>query len=245
MWMAEIGAVSFSGTAVLRFPRADALRAAVARAFQESAQADVAPRFEELWPRYAAARAAARWSDHRERPLEEFLREAMGVPTADVAAVESAIAERLGAELEWHPDALPALDFLRESGYSCALLLDLPLALPSTWLERAGKWFSVLVTTKDLGLRSPAPAVFSEVVRRFHVAPARVLHVGDGLAEDVYAAQRAGLRAALIERMAGHVPDPAAVAWLQRSEGRMPAETQPDLKVRTLQELAAAIDAFA
>ena len=241
MWVSELRAVTFSGDAVLRSVDADPLRQAAVSVLREAPGSDRGRDPGETWSAYAASRAKARWEDQREVPAAGLL---PGLPAEALRASEAAMGERLGAALEWQPDALPALDYLRESGLSTALLLDLPVPLPPAWEERARPWFDAVVSSRDLGLRTPAAAVFADSAVRLHVPAARVLHVGEGLAEDVYGAQRAGLRGVLLERPVRRPQDPRALDWLLRAEGRAAAEVRPDLKIRTLEELAAAIDAF-
>ncbi len=241
--MAELRAVTLGSSGVLWLTRPEPLRAAAEAVLGElggTGKGDLGA----TWTRYEATRAAARWKDQREVPFVPFLREALGSASPEPSDLESRVAERLASSMEWYPDALPGLDYLRESGYRTALLLDLPLPLSRAWQERIRPWFDVTVSSLETGLRTPSAAVFAEAVRRLHAVPARTLHVGDGLAEDVHGAQRAGLRAALLERPQRHAPDPASLEWLRGQEGVGPTGVQPDVKLRSLEELAAAIDAF-
>ncbi len=242
MWMAELKAVSFSGATVLRLTRADALRFAVRSAVIERDPA-AEPRFDAAWARYESDRARHRWADHAEAPLEGFLRDVVGVSHAPSTA--GGASDRLGGLLEWHGDALPTLDYLRESGYRTVLMLDLPVALPSAWAERTKPWFDETVACLELGRRTPDSAPFQDVLRRLRASPAKVLHVGEGLVEDVHAARALQFRTALLERFGRSPPDPAAGEWLLRTHGLGPAAVAPDLKLRTLEDLPRALDAFA
>ncbi len=244
MWVSEVRAVSFGSSALLWFSKPDALRRAAIGALGSASLSGLPRSPEVVWSEYEAARAAARWKDHRELPLEPFLQEAFGTLPGDTVSLESAMSDRLSPFLEWYPDVLPAVDYLRESGYPTALLLDLPVPLPPGWTERASRWFDAIVPSRELGLRPPAAALFQEAARRVHVVPSRVLHVGDGLAEDVHGAQRAGFRAALLERPQRHAPDPGGLDWLRTQEHLAASEVRPDLRLRSLEELAAAMDAF-
>lgn len=242
MWMADLRAVTFSGPAVLRITQADALRSAVASAAAELPPSPAVD-FGAAWTRYETERARHRWTDQRERPLAEFLIEA-GL-ASDAGAFALAVADRFGASLEWHPDAIPTLDYLRESGYRTVLLLDFPLVLPSTWRERSAPWFDEIVASVELLRRTPDPAPFREALRRLRLGPAKVLHVGEGLVEDVHAAHAAQLRTALLERFGRSPQEAEAGDWLRRVHGLEPSSVTPDLKVRTLEDLPRALDAFA
>jgi HAD superfamily hydrolase (TIGR01509 family) len=92
--------------------------------------------------------------------------------------------------------------------------------------------FSVSVAAHQLGCAKPDPAIFLAACARLGVAPADAVYVGDDLLLDVLGAQRAGLRAAWMNRTAssahldhGVTPD-AIVAdvgqlldWLEREHG--------------------------
>lgn len=242
MWMADLRAVTFAGSAVLRTTRPDALRFAVKSVLAEQGR-DTAADLGDAWSRYDTDRAARRWVDHHEVPLEVFLK--IAIQESDEGPLAAAVAERFGQSLEWHADALPALDYLRESGYRTALLFDSPVALPPLWQERSKPWFDETITSIGTLLRTPDPASFHETLRRLRVNPAKVLHVGVGLVEDVHAAQLVQLRTALLERLGRSPPDPAAGDWLRRTHGQEPSSVAPDLKLRTLEDLPRALDAFA
>lgn len=240
-WISDLRAVTFSGDTVLHARERDALGRATVAVLRASPAAGSPRDPERVWSGYAASREAARWEDQREVPLRDLFG---GGPGPSPGDAEAAVGVRLGEALEWYPDALPALDYLRESGLATVLLLDLPLPLPPAWAERVRPWFDGVLSSRDVGYRTPAAAPFAEAVVRVHAPAARVLHVGEGLAEDVHGAQRAGLRAALLERPIRRPQDPRALDWLLRTEGRAASEVTPDLKIRTLEELAAAVDAF-
>jgi len=243
MWITDLRAVMFSSPGILRFTRPDALRFAAESALIEHAPARLLSPFPEAWSRYEANRARRRWADHGELPIESLGQDLFG-SEMDRALVDH-VGERLGECLEWHPDALPTLDYLRESGYRTVLLSDLPIPLPRVWQERSKPWFDETVSSRDLARRTPDPSAFREALRRLRLGPHQVLHVGEGVVEDVHAAQAADLRTALLERFGRGRPDPEALAWLRRERGLEPSSVKPDLRLRTLEELAATVDAFA
>jgi FMN phosphatase YigB (HAD superfamily) len=241
MWMADLRAVTFSNPAVLRLTRPDALRFAARSALAERLPARIAD-FDGAWAVYEAERARRRWHDQHEQPVEVFLKDLAG---DDAGAIAKEAALHFGECLEWHADALPTLDYLRESGYRTALLLDLPVPLPPDWKERSKPWFDATVSSTDVLRRTPDPAPFQEALGLLRLGPPRVLHVGLGLVEDVHAAQTVQIRSALLERFGRPPPDPAAGEWLARVHGLEAAAVAPDLKLRTLEDLPRALDAFA
>ncbi len=242
MWIRDLRAVAFSGSCVFRSPRPDALRLAVLTVATAQAPEATDHELAVAWSRYEAERARVRWSSHREFPIESFLREVVRDETVDEAV--DAVAERLGADLEWQKDALPTFDYLRESGYGTVVLVDLPVPLPVSWRERCRPWIDEIVSSRDLSRRTPDPAAFHECLRRLHLSRHQLLHVGEGAVEDVYAAQNVGLRTALLERFGRGRPDPDAAAWLLREHDLDVSSVKPDLKLRKLEDLPAAIDTF-
>ncbi len=60
-------------------------------------------------------------------------------------------------------------------------------------------YFSLLVVAGDVKLSKPDPAIFHLALERAGVGPEHALYVGDNYWADVVGAQRAGLRAALLD----------------------------------------------
>lgn len=108
-----------------------------------------------------------------------------------------------------YPDVLPCLEALARRG--------IPAAVVSNWDSRlhpvlhglgiAGRMRFVL-TSAEFGAEKPDPSIFREAAARLGLDPARVLHVGDSLVEDVGGARAAGLQALWLRRQ----PPPAAPA---------------------------------
>lgn len=89
--------------------------------------------------------------------------------------------------------AAAALEALRAAGLALACVSDWDIGLEEQ-LERAGvrRLFSVLVSSAELGVEKPDPAVFHAALDRLRVPAKRAVHVGDGEA-DREGARRAGL----------------------------------------------------
>ncbi|MEU6022206.1 HAD family hydrolase [Micromonospora sp. NPDC047134] len=121
-----------------------------------------------------------------------------------------------------YPDVLPALATLRQRwmlGYATN---------GNSRAERCGlaSEFTFEVYAHENGLpKKPAPEFYARVCEAAGVTPSQVVHVGDNLAFDVVAAQRAGLRA----------------VWLNRRGESLPPEVLPDAAVCSLAELPAVL----
>jgi putative hydrolase of the HAD superfamily len=63
-------------------------------------------------------------------------------------------------------------------------------------LARVGleRFFDEILISGNLGIRKPHPGVFTELTRRFALAPAEIVFVGDDLQADIVGAQQAGMR---------------------------------------------------
>ncbi|MBN8728369.1 MAG: HAD family hydrolase [Xanthomonadales bacterium] len=127
--------------------------------------------------------------------------------------------------VECYADAIPAL---------VALAARLPVVSISNGnadLERIGLrgHFAHCISAREEGVAKPHPAIFLGACARLGIDPAHVLHVGDDPLLDVAGAQRAGLRA----------------AWLNRSDAAPVEGVEPDLVVRDLGELLHWLDGHA
>jgi putative hydrolase of the HAD superfamily len=91
------------------------------------------------------------------------------------------------------PGAEAALAMLRSTGLALACVSDWDIGL-SWQLERVGlrHYFDAVVTSAEVGVEKPDPAVFRAALERLGVQPKRALHVGDG-AGDEQGALAAGL----------------------------------------------------
>jgi putative hydrolase of the HAD superfamily len=69
--------------------------------------------------------------------------------------------------------------------------------------------FDGIVTSAQVGARKPAAAIFQRALSLLGVPPARAVHVGDSLHEDVEGARSAGIGAVLLRR--DGEPGPAGV----------------------------------
>jgi putative hydrolase of the HAD superfamily len=139
----------------------------------------------------------------------------------DGAHAELAFAEfwRHRHDVEFYPDAIPALDALRGRYRLGAITngnADITLVGLDAHLDFA-------LVAAEFGVAKPDPRIFHEACRRGGVAPHETLHVGDDPLLDVIGAKRAGLDAAWIERRGRRWDEVAAGA------GAAPDQVHPDL----------------
>lgn len=87
-------------------------------------------------------------------------------------------------------------------------------------------YFRCIVLSEEFGARKPDPTLFLEGCRLLGVVPGRCLYVGDSYANDVVGARAAGL----------------VSCWYNpRGEPPPPGQSAPDLALRSLAELPAAL----
>jgi putative hydrolase of the HAD superfamily len=89
-------------------------------------------------------------------------------------------------------------------------------------------YFDVILTSNDLGVGKPDPAIFRHAVDTLSVEPSRTWHVGDSLEADIAGAQAAGLGAAV---------------WMNRRGAERPAHApMPHHEISTLLQLLPLLD---
>lgn len=125
-------------------------------------------------------------------------------------------------DVEFFPDAIPALDALRRR-FRLAAITNGNADIALVGLD---EHFDFALVAAEFGVAKPDPRIFLEACRRAGVAPHDALHVGDDPLLDVIGAKRAGLGAAWINRRGG--------PWTQ-------AGHRPDHEHRDLAALAAAL----
>ena len=148
----------------------------------------------------------------RDRCAEE-MRRALGIPTLDHATARRAM---LGAlEFSPYPDVAPALRELRERGLTLVVASNWDFSLPE-WLRPAGilELVDGVVTSAEVGAAKPSPRVFQRALAVAGVDPARALHVGDKVDNDIEGAAAAGVRGVLLQRDGSPPPGIEAISSL-------------------------------
>jgi putative hydrolase of the HAD superfamily len=136
------------------------------------------------------------------------------------------------AEMHLDPKAVSVLEDLGAQGLRMGVITNSvwPGVLVERHLERLGvkRFFEVVVSSADVGLRKPSPEVFAAAVKRMGVQPSECAYVGDRPREDVVGAQQAGMRSVLLLGPGAKDPGP-----------------QPDLTIDALGALPAALRSLA
>jgi HAD superfamily hydrolase (TIGR01662 family) len=134
------------------------------------------------------------------------------------------------AEDDLYPDALRALEALRERGFRIAIVANQP-ASRADELRAIGVDAEVLAMSEQLGVAKPSPEFFARALDLMGSPdPASVAYVGDRVDNDLLPARAAGMRAVWIRRGPwGVIQHP-------------PEGTRSALTVDTLDELVERID---
>jgi putative hydrolase of the HAD superfamily len=149
-------------------------------------------------------RDARSLSELRDRCAAVLL-EALDEPGLSLADARTAM---LGAiRFSAYPDAAPALRELRARGLRLVVASNWDCSLPQV-LEDAGLAGLVdgVVASATVGADKPAAALFEAALSVAGCEADQAVHVGDSPANDVAGAERAGIRAVLLDR-AGNSPD--------------------------------------
>ena len=176
-------------------------------------------------------------TDARAASLSDLLAEATRELGADVTA---AVLEEAGTHYldTWTPhivhdaEAVATLTALRERGLRIGLLSNThwPPAYHEHFLERDGlrDLIDARAYTSEMTYMKPHPEAFRHALDAVGVHDAaRAVFVGDRLFDDIFGAQRAGMRA--VHRVNDKVP---------------PYEVQPDATIHRLAELVPLIDGW-
>jgi 2-haloalkanoic acid dehalogenase type II len=185
----------------------------------------------DLWRRFLRASYLMR-SEHHEDPVYKRYDQAWadqfeyvfkrlrlkGDPWAAALQFKAALA---GASS--FPDARPAIDALSPH-FRLALLSNADDDFLTECLARNDLHFDTVVTSELARAIKPNPAIFQYLARALDIPAANVLYAGDNPIPDVLGPHRAGMLS----------------AWVNRNGVRKPRNVpQPDVRVRSLEELAA------
>lgn len=176
-------------------------------------------------------------ADHRAFTFHDLVRRASRVVGADVAdaIVEEASKHYLDSwvpHIEHDPDAAPLLEALRARGIRTGLLSNThwPAEFHEAMLARDGlaHLLDACVYTSELEYTKPHPEAFQAALDAVGVTdPTRAVYVGDRLFDDIFGAQRVGMRA--VHRPNEHVPS---------------YDVTPDARIERLADLLQVVEAW-
>lgn len=148
---------------------------------------------------------ASRAPEQRESFLAEYEQTLLATAGYDVS-LETARAIWLRVrsapkELALYPDARSTLEELRNAGFILGVISNMGTDLPD-YLEHMGiaGLIKAAVSSGEVGVAKPHPAVFEAALRKVSVDASEALHVGDGYESDVLGAASAGLGALYLKR---------------------------------------------
>ena len=100
-------------------------------------------------------------------------------------------------EAKWalYDDVLPTIKMLKKWGLILGLISN--ISIDRLGLER---YLDFTVTAQDVGVGKPETIIFSTALRKSDLAASEVIYVGDQYKIDVLGANRAGIKAILIDR---------------------------------------------
>ena len=222
------------------------IRAHLAAAMRDEGLLKDVELFQDAFDYAAAFHRTMTERDLREHTVEQVLSLAMytlgtPLPPTDPALqrVAGRALERNADQVAWCDDAVPFLDQLSTGKVPAALVTNTIFGLGKPWEERLGRWLPTRVLSREFGFVKPHPGIFLEAARALRVDPRDCLYVGDLLLSDVWGAQRAGMRAALIDR-----GDSEEQGTYRSNDARLAAnlgvdlkEIHPDMTVSSLAEV--------
>lgn len=143
--------------------------------------------------------------EYRTARLETIRRESFRRALADYGADPGSHIEALwrvwsgyrAAHPHLYEDVLPTLRWLKEAGVRLVAASNGNTDLAGSAIYPL---FDALFYSETLGVSKPDVRFYHEVARRIGANPSAILHVGDSLPEDYWAAQQAGLGAVWLRR---------------------------------------------
>ncbi|MGQ0679716.1 MAG: HAD family hydrolase [Actinomycetota bacterium] len=103
------------------------------------------------------------------------------------------------------PDALPALEAVKEAGYFVGLISNFEEWLEGMLIEmEVASLFDLMVISGKEGIEKPDPAIFELALDRSGFDAANAIYVGDHPRIDVQGARAVGMSAVLIDRRGRH-----------------------------------------
>jgi FMN phosphatase YigB (HAD superfamily) len=102
--------------------------------------------------------------------------------------------------LQLHDDALPVLKWCLARGLVTGVVSNWDCSLPATLEEVCSHHFSCVMVSAAEGVEKSDPRLFLKAAQCFNVPPSHIVHIGDEEESDLHGAERAGLKAVLLDR---------------------------------------------
>ena len=107
-----------------------------------------------------------------------------------------------------YPDTLPVIQELKSKGYELGIISNFDTRLFSVIKDLDIREYFDTITISSLAQAAkPAKQIFEYALSQHVVEPEEALHIGDHVTEDLEGAQKANLKALLISRDVGEVPE--------------------------------------
>lgn len=137
------------------------------------------------------------------------LREALGEPAAELPTADLQTALLAALRFVPYPEVLDALARLRAARLRLVVVSNWDCSLHDRLAECGiAARVNGILTSAELGVAKPSPAIFAHALTLAGVAPAEALHAGDSPAEDVVGARAAGIEPILVVRSPSPRPAP-------------------------------------
>lgn len=137
---------------------------------------------------------------------EQILLENAGLPVSlDLARQIWQVAIGVPKDFVAFDDTLDSLERLKGKGYSIGVISNLRRDMDRLCANLGmAPYVDFCLTSAEVGVEKPDPAIFAAALDRAGVSPSEALHVGDQPRSDMVGARGAGLHAILLDRGGWH-----------------------------------------
>lgn len=100
------------------------------------------------------------------------------------------------------PETIEALESLKKKGLKLAVITNSPCFFTAEVIESFGlrKYFDEIIYSYDVGIIKTNPRIFDMAAKKLGVSKKDLLMVGDSKETDIYGAEKAGVKAVLVDR---------------------------------------------
>ena len=137
---------------------------------------------------------------------EQILLESAGLPvTLDLAREIWQVAIGVPKDFIAFDDTLSSLERFKGQGYCIGVISNLRRDMSQLCSDLGmAPFLDFCLTSAEVGVEKPDPAIFVAALKRAGVKPAEAVHVGDQPRSDLVGARGAGLHAVLLDRGGWH-----------------------------------------